>query len=540
MFSMNSVAASYKRPLLWTLAAIGAVAGSYIIIVALRALRSSLPPNLPANSLGVQAAEDLRTFQIRLNDEEGTPGVNRRGSDLADAKYVEERILSVRQHVLPHAHTVDSYARFRGRIRQITISSIHSGSGYGRTPVEVKEMHHHFKEAQIKNFGKQLKVAIVGAGPIGLSASLMFYKSGFQVECYERYSEADNQFAARRQPFSLERQAYHFLSSLGVVKTKVFEEFGNLESVQEQAKKRLEPEPLMAAAMITIAEPVMREAKIKRIGEHAGEYVPNNISLPIATIQKLLYGTTRELDDADELKLFFGHLCEQTESDADGRYTLIFKNSSTQETRAVNPDFIFDASGGKISESLGFENEKVATYYGMGAFYDPPQNPKPKDEPPRLTRAVRPFCSFKQEEPIYCGIELTQAEFQTNGAENGVAAIVAEDLGLSKPREAFKVEIALKQVKQAAYSSQLKEGQLPQLRMTGGDSTLTPHFLTASGANFGLLGLIELEDIILYRLINQKPEWQQALDKYNSLATLLQKQSCQMVVNFFGRELIPQ
>ena len=210
----------------------------------MRASRSS-PADIPENLVGVQSIAYLRRFQIELLPS-GTPGVNLSGSDEIDQANVRARIEMIRKVVMPHAHTKESQASYDKWLWEL--DSIALGiEDRDKSLSNIAESHFVNKEAMLKRHGRQLKVSVIGGGPIGLAAVLMFFKLGYQVTGYEQYSDAQegeekdgkevfekhvkehgarSSFAERRQPFSLVRQSYWLLNGLGLQNLQILDAFG--------------------------------------------------------------------------------------------------------------------------------------------------------------------------------------------------------------------------------------------------------------------------------------------------------------------------
>ncbi|MBA3239454.1 MAG: hypothetical protein H0T62_14080 [Parachlamydiaceae bacterium] len=410
----------------------------------------------------------------------------------------------------------------------------------------------------LQRFGKQLTVAIVGAGPIGLSAAINFYKLGFDVKCYEKRGFGGEEgFAERPQPFSLQRQSYAFLQHVGLSANSLLKSFGYSlsPSTIDRSGNRT------AAEFLTLASPLMKEAKKDCIGKSAVDYLPQSMSITVQSVQRLLaeviFGHINTLDKDQLTVQCYADFLEST-VDENGRHILTIKTKTGREY--VSPDVIYNASAGRVNEILGFETKKIATYYGMGAFFQRPSKPS-HETIKELSRAVRVFCSFDNEQPIYCNMELNQDEYEkmedfdiskepltsrdeilakkiVEGKLPGVISQMMRDIGLSSPYKAFRVPVDLQHAKQAALSSPKKDNEIvPQLIFCGGDSVLKPHFITASGANFGLLGLSEL-DRLLKEWLRDEVTSTQVIDEYNSMCNLLQKQSNQVILELFSRDLV--
>jgi len=209
----------------------------------------------------------------------------------------------------------------------------------------------------------------------------------------------------------------------------------------------------------------------------------------------------------------------------------------------------------------------IATYYGMGAYFPPADDAMPRQEPEppqQLSRAIRVFCSYRSRtpaaaeaednlllplanrvqyinpDPIYCNVELSEEEFRDQNRQRLLIQQVAHDVGVKATEDFFALQINLQHAERSAVASRQEDGSFPQLTICGGDSLLQPHFITASGANFGLLGLIEFNRL-MDNWLRQGPSnlsHEHVIVQYNEFASLLQKQSCQTIVNLFGRSLV--
>lgn len=512
--------------------------------------------------IDVQDPRKLLILQFKVDDTKGTPGVNRAGASIKDRQFTENRIQQIHREISPHAHTGKSYNEYANKIQRITFDGLAGERGI--TTAELVKLHQAQKSMMMQKFGRQLSIDIIGAGPIGLSAALAFYNLGFQVSCYEKRSLAGS--TQRRQPFSLMRQSYWFLTALGVSSKAILNAFGCKVS-QEEIERVGGTEA--GAEFLALQTPHMEFAKRALIGERAAEYIPGTISLPIGRMQQLLLDVITEIRsrDKDELNLNFNAECTKCEMEPDTKRRKLFLRMNDKSELATSPDIIYNASGGKINEALKLPMEHIATYYGMGAFFPPSDATMPRKapEPPQqLSRAIRVFCSYssrilsakkpqiKEEhqkvdrvthetsDPIYCNVELSEEEFLDKNRQQQLLEQVAQDVGLKSAEDFFALKVNLQHTKQAADATSYEEDVLPQLTICGGDSLLQPHFITASGANFGLLGLIELNHLVK-EWLEKGPalaSHELVVRHYNEMASLLQKQSCQTILNIFGRTLV--
>jgi len=506
-----------------------------------------LPPEVVFTPLGPQSQDILRrTFELYLDDRQGTPGVHLPGTNLEDRQYVLKRIDWVREKVMPFAHTKASFDNFYNKWLGLILNfeALSSGGGNGIPFDELMEMHTKNCDSMKLRFGKQLQIDVVGAGPIGLTAALTFYTLGFKVHCFEQYEEHtdrnDNQnrgFAERPQPFGLVRQSFWLLSAF-ISKEKALKAFGlSLDDgkIPEPASHKGDVEIARLFHLFNTTS-LMGKARSKYIGPHTNDYVPTTMSLPVQKVQKLLREVFSQIQqvDSESIKFSFGMKCTSVKIDADQRYSLLFNNAMVE--MFPQADIIYNATGGKINEMLGFTQKHIENMYGVGAFFQRPTQPANEAPRKQLSRAVRPFCSFDTEEPIYCNMELSKEEFEDKKALEDKIDLLAEDLILAKTRDYFKVAIDLSHSNEVILQSNAPQDKktFSQLRINGGDAVLKPHFITASGANFGLLGLIGLK-YLLNGWLNGKHQLDHVQAEYSELCTNLQKQSYQMVVNLFGR-----
>jgi 2-polyprenyl-6-methoxyphenol hydroxylase-like FAD-dependent oxidoreductase len=533
-----------------------------------RAARPIAPPiRLPSPPLGVQSANTLRSQFILLNDERGTLGVNRRGTIAEDAQKVKARIERVSRELLPHAHTEESYQEMQNTFFTIFFTAMdsHFDGMDMNSVVGLRSIHRTNKNKLVERFGRQLSVSIIGLGPIGLCAALTFYRLGFKVDCFEQreHDTSLNQdgnlsgrgYAERSQPFSLSREVYMYLQGLGISYDRIFELFGEptptLNEIVNFKERNGVPDELIARHNLQwrkAQSPMMHTSKRERIGGKAVGYVPNILSLRIKDTQNLFYEALLPCIDNEELTLHFSNKLVKVEEEEDHHQTLLIENENHENVK-YTPDIIYNASGGAANTLLGFQQNRLAEYYGIGVFFDPLTNvdrsdPAP-DYRPLLSRAVRVFASRRQGEAIYCGVELFRDEFDNVEQQKSLVETVRREFGLGEAKSFFRVPVHIDQVQTPSKCIAITNSPIPQLVLCAGDALTKPHFLTASGANIGLLGLIKLNND-LERLINPNPladplhqvhSLQQVTDKYNTTARLLQKQVCQVVINLFARPL---
>ncbi len=482
----------------------------------------SFPEDTPPKLIG----PDLKTLigqEVKIRtDGPGTPGVNRRGSLEQDQRNVAQRISDVQKKVGPHAHTEKSLLEYRDRIETINlhVQEWHTLKG-------ILTLHERNKISMKQTFRKQLTAFVVGAGPTGLAACIPFYMRGFKVICFERYAEA--KFATREQPFGLQPTSYLALHAWGISSHDILTSLGR-QITQKDIDHQFGRHPitrnfLEGLGSNLLLTPLMRDAKEQRIGSQAIDYQPNSPSLRIRDLQTMFFRTIKDLKQIDkqDLSLIFNIDCSAGWAvDTKGRKTC----------HGYSYDIIYNATGGRINKALGFTMSNIGKYYGMGAFYHaPPTKPDASKISPLLSRAVRVFASFKKDEPIYCNIELSEEEFGSPEKKREIIDMVAHDVGLGTFILSFDVQIDLDNVEEAA---KLANGQLT---ICGGDSLLKPHFMTFSGANFGFLGLIELDRLLDHWVHGEMTE-KQLVSEYNQMAKLLQKQSAQMIMNLFAQELL--
>ncbi len=486
---------------------------------------------------------DLKTLigqgvQIHTNGP-GTPGVNRRGSSEQDQRNVARRIPDIKEKVGPHAHTDASWAEYVDRINALTSHVIFRRDEFDRNGKFIHHvlfprndlegiqfLHEKNKKLMERTCGKQLTAFVAGAGPIGLAACVAFYKRGFKVACFEKYTE--EKFATREHPFGLEKRSYLALNGWGISSEKILSSIGR-PITQKDIDRHIDRTPTQEfldglRSDFLFSGNLMREAKEQRIGTQAVDYQPNSTSLRTCDLQMMFHRFIGKLKqwDKQDLSLTFNTDCSEGWA-VDGRGQKTFHGHSY--------DLIYNATGGKINEALGFTTHRIGRWYGMGAFYKaPPSKLDPSKISPLLSRAIRVFASVKEDQPIYCNIELSEEEFNDPKKKREIADMVAHDVGLGDFIRSFDVPIDLDNVEEAA---KLANGQFI---ICGGDSLLKPHFMTASGANFGVLGLIEL-DRLIDQLIDKRIAAQQLVTEYNQMAKLLQKQSAQVIMDLFAQPL---
>lgn len=505
--------------------------------------RDIAPFPVPLGLVGPQKPDYLRRIQMNLAHHEGTPGVNLRGSDADDVANVRARIKMVEAVVLPHAHTKESEKRFEAWSSEITLDAV----GYADVP-ELLAEHEKNKKTMVERYGRQLQVSVVGAGPIGLAATIMFFKLGYKVSCFEQNGSDQEterkereekeeesklrEFAERPQPFSLVRQSYGLLAQLGIPGADLLEAFG---------VKNSEGAFTDEAVFLEVRKRQLNNARLARIGPHAEHYVPNAMSIPINKVQRLLHGVFKRIQASDskgkdDINILFGKRCTAVRRKDDSRNSRCALQFNDDEL-GIDSDIIFNATGGKINELLGFTQTHIAKMYGVGVFFPPTEGPVVKTSQSILSRAVRPFCSFHKDEDFYVNMELFEKEFKDEKAIENMIDLLAIDMGFPiGPRKHFKVEIDLSHSSETVKQSAVESGSLeiPQLIINGGDAAIKPHFITASGANFGLLLLTGLKGL-LQRLGSGEISQSQLCEEYADLSQLMQKQSPQMVVNLFGR-----
>ncbi len=498
---------------------------SPLSIIPLRPLDASSP----LIGMTEETRRMLRQLQLSISV---TPGVNKRGSSESDQAFVNARIQDIREKIGPHAHTRDSFNQFLGLLRRPSALI-----GEPKEGVEhLLSSHRMYKARMIERFGHQLTVSVIGAGPMGLSAAIMYYELGYKVNvCEKRLSEeGPNSYLNRSQPFSFIRYSYWFLHHLGVSSADLIDAFGYQVPPEGMPAVGLNAygmrfQILQGGHYSGVGDPLMQRAKREIIGERAAAYVPQYMGLPIKTTQHLLAESLHKIqgEGSEEMNITFGADCHIT-ADENGKKTITFRRGD-EEVRHT-PDLIYNASGGKLNEQLGFRSHSIGTYYGAGAFFPRPVEKLP-EQPQVLSRAIRVFCSYNAATPIYCNVELSAEEFENEALRNQVIHQVAGDVGLPEALDAFKVKIDLRHVEEAARSSG------DQMILCGGDSLLQPHFITASGANLGILGLIQARTLTK-QWLDGEIEQDAILSQYNIIGSVLQKQSAQVILELFGRNLV--
>lgn len=535
-----------------------------ILILVVRYLRSSRPGgDLPPTRISPQRSRDPSPFDILRSTildlpkegllgvwphratglagseisidfvRGGTPGVNVRGTDPDDLAYVQQRAAAVRVQLGPHAHTNQSWIDYQKKSADITFQSLQIRNPALR-PEEVVASHNQGLDLMKKTFGKQLSMTIIGAGPIGLAAALAFYKLGFKVQCFEKRTEKD--CSSRQNPFGLMRQSLWLLQGLGISQGQILHAFGySEESLRTFDQRR---EGTLEGYHFRLMNLGMIPQKLETLGKSARDYIPNSLSLEVGSVQQLLLASIdniRQINPSD-LEVFFGSECVGS-NEEEG--TVTFRNDHTQEV--IVSDMVYNASGGRVNDQLGFETIKTGTYFGMGAFFPKPERPREENPPKQLSRAVRVFCDERREAPIYCNVELSKDEYEKMKKDERpnpqLMEKVCHDVGLTEgPIRAFPVQIHLQHVQTAAKQKR-RERDVPQVTFCGGDSVLYPHFITASGANFGFQGLLALNHL-LSEFVEGKIAAEQVIEEYNRTASLLQRQSMQVILELFGREPI--